>query len=65
MLSTWPAVACLQLTGAWTYEGKRQRLEPGVYVWYVWPGFCDRAATHYGALLGSHTFVVVKKPSRL
>jgi hypothetical protein len=62
VLSTWPSVAHLQLTAAWTYEGKKQTLEPGVYIWYVWPGLGDRTAARYGALLGSHTFVVVKKP---
>jgi hypothetical protein len=62
VLSTWPSTTHLQLTEAWSYEGRKQRLEPGVYVWYVWPGLGDRKAARYGALLGSRRFVVVKKP---
>jgi hypothetical protein len=61
ILSAWPSVAHLQLTRTWVFEGKRRTLEPGVYRWYVWPGLGDRAAARYGALLGSRTFVVVKR----
>jgi len=61
VLSTWPSVAHLQLSAARAYEGKKQKLEPGVYTCYVWPGLGARAAARHGALLGSRTFVVVKK----
>jgi hypothetical protein len=61
VLSAWPAVAHFQLTARWLYDGKSQTLSPGTYTWYVWPGIGPRSAAHYGELLGSRTFVVVKK----
>jgi len=61
LLSAWPSVAHLQLPRSWTYDGKKQKLAPGVYTWYVWPGIGARADAHYGALLGSRTFVVVAR----
>lgn len=62
VLSIWPSVPRLQLSASWTFDRKKQRLQPGVYTWYVWPGLGARAAVRYGGLLGSRTFVVVKKP---
>lgn len=61
VLSVWPPGTRYQLTGAWTYDGKKQKLLPGTYTWYVWPGLGPRKAARYGALLGSRSFVVVKK----
>jgi hypothetical protein len=54
ILSVWPTRPSFQLRRTWTYRGRRYRLRPGVYRWYVWPGFAGR----YGRLLGSSTFVV-------
>jgi hypothetical protein len=59
ILSAWPGSASLRLPRAWTYNGRRYRLQPGRYRWFVWPGFGPRAARHYGRLIGSSTFVVV------
>lgn len=60
VLSAWPARPGFRLRRTWTYEGRRYRLRPGVYRWYVWPGYGRISASHYGRLLGSSTFVVTK-----
>jgi hypothetical protein len=59
VLSTWPVRAHLRLRPAWRYAGVRRRLAPGIYRWFVWPGFGRRARKHYGALIGTRRFVVV------
>jgi hypothetical protein len=56
VLSAWPVRPSLQLRRTWSYRGRRYKLRPGVYRWYVWP----RIAGRYGRLLGSSTFVVKK-----
>ena len=58
LLSTWPGAAKLRLARTWTYAGKRQRLEPGLYTWYVWGARGTRARPVYGKVLGSSTFTV-------
>ncbi len=60
VLSTWPKQASLQLRRTWNFEGRRYRLKPGRYKWYVWPGFGRRKAAQYGHMIGSGTFVVVR-----
>lgn len=61
VLSVWPSIAHYHLVAVWTYEGRKHRLLPGTYTWYVWPGIGSRRAARYGALLGSRSFIVVKK----
>ena len=58
VLSVWPARPGFQLRRTWLYKGRRYRLRPGVYRWYVWPGFGRISAARYGRLLGSSTFAV-------
>jgi hypothetical protein len=58
VLSAWPVRPGFQLRRTWTYNGRRYRLQPGVYRWYVWPGIGRRSAARYGRRLGSSTFVV-------
>jgi hypothetical protein len=58
VLSIWPTKPRLKLPRAWTFEGRRQRLAPGRYRWYVWPGRGPLKAAKYGKLLGGSTFVV-------
>jgi hypothetical protein len=58
LLSVWPAGPSLQLARAWRYGGTEQRLGPGRYSWYVWPGFGAFAAARYGSLVGHRTFIV-------
>ncbi|HEU0336431.1 MAG TPA: HYR domain-containing protein [Gaiellaceae bacterium] len=59
VLSAWPRLARLKLPGRWRYDDRVRQLEPGVYTWYVWPGYGERADTHYGPLLGKSRFRVV------
>jgi hypothetical protein len=58
VFSAWPARARLQLSRAWRLNGRRHRLGPGTYRWYVWPGFGRPAAARYGPAIGSRTFLV-------
>jgi hypothetical protein len=58
VLSAWPAHPTLQLSRSWSFAGRRYRLRPGRYQWYVWPGFGARSAARYGRAIGSGTFVV-------
>jgi hypothetical protein len=44
VLSIWPTKPQLQLRSAWTFERSRQHLLPGLYSWYVWPGFGQLAS---------------------
>jgi hypothetical protein len=60
VLSTWPVQSSFRLRRTWMYNGRRYRLRPGTYRWYVWPGFGRISASHFGRLLGSSTFVVPK-----
>ncbi len=58
ILSAWPTATRYALRTAWTFAGRRYRLSPGTYRWYVWPGLGARAAARYGRLLGTRTFVM-------
>jgi hypothetical protein len=59
ILSSWPAGRQLRIPRAWSFEGRRYRLTPGVYTWYVWPGVGAKADARYGTMLGRSTFRVV------
>jgi hypothetical protein len=56
VLSAWPRRPRLALSKSWRFDGRRHRLKPGVYQWYVFPGFGERSARRYGAALGARTF---------
>jgi hypothetical protein len=58
ILSVWPLSTSLKLPRTWTFAGKRHRLVPGTYRWYVWPGYGPRQASKYGKLLGGSAFVI-------
>jgi hypothetical protein len=60
ILTAWPTRESLRLQRSWRFDGKAQRLSPGRYRWYVWPGFGKRAASNYGKLVGTRTFVVTR-----
>jgi hypothetical protein len=60
VLSIWPAQSSYRLRRTWSFNGRRYRLRPGTYRWYVWPGYGRISASRYGRLLGSSTFVVTK-----
>jgi hypothetical protein len=59
VLSAWPTRPRVQLRSRWTYLGRKRKLTPGVYRWYVWPGFGPARAHRYGRLLGQSTFTVI------
>jgi len=59
VLSAWPVRPNFQLRRTWLYKGRRYRLRPGVYRWYVWPGYGRISAARYGRPLGSSSFVVL------
>jgi hypothetical protein len=56
VFSAWPVRAQLRLPRAWTYHGRRYKLRPGTYSWFVWPGRGLLSAGQYGKLLGGSTF---------
>jgi hypothetical protein len=59
ILSAWPRGTSLKLRRTWTYAGRRYRLIPGRYRWYVWPGYGRPAQRKkFGPLLGASSFVV-------
>ncbi len=60
ILSVWPKKTSFVLKQTWKFSGARFRLRPGVYRWYVWPGFGLRAEVDYGPLMGASTFVVTR-----
>jgi hypothetical protein len=60
ILSIWPTHPSVQLKTSWRFHGRRYRLRPGRYRWYVWPGFGPRAAARYGPAIGPHTLVITR-----
>jgi hypothetical protein len=58
ILSAWPARPSLRLRQTWVSNGRRHRLRPGVYRWYVWPGFGRPSQGRFGERLGGSSFVV-------
>jgi hypothetical protein len=58
ILSAWPRGTSFRLRRSWMYAGRRYRLVPGRYRWYVWPGYGLRTKRKFGPLLGSSSFVV-------
>jgi hypothetical protein len=59
ILSAWPTRAIYQLKRHWTFRGRRYRLSPGIYRWYVWPGYGARAEHRFGRLLVKRRFKIV------
>jgi HYR domain len=60
VLSIWPTRASYALKKTWKYKGRKYSLKPGVYTWFVWPGYGSRVAVDYGPLMGSRTFRIVR-----
>jgi hypothetical protein len=60
ILSTWPKRSTLRLKSSWKYNGKKIKLTPGLYRWYVWPGYGSMKRHKYGNLVGSSTFRLIK-----
>jgi hypothetical protein len=55
--AAWPMTNHLGLPAAWRWSGKKHRLTPGKYRWYVWAGFGARSFARYRTV-GSAQFVV-------
>ena len=58
VLTAWPRRTRLQLQMRWRFNGRAERFRPGLYRWYVWPGYADR---RFGKLVGTSTFVLVRR----
>jgi hypothetical protein len=58
VLSAWPSTPRLKLNARWVFGGKRYRLVPGSYRWFVFPGLGKRSQARYGALVGQSAFTV-------
>ena len=58
ILSAWPRHNQYQLRSKWRYRGKRHRLLPGTYQWFLWAGYGHRSQHRYGKLLGKRSFTV-------
>jgi hypothetical protein len=59
VLSAWPRGNQFELRSQWHYAGRRERLLPGTYHWFVWPGRGPRSRSNYSPLLGRSSFVIV------
>lgn len=59
ILASWPTRPELELRPAWSWRGRRHRLEPGAYRWYVWAGVGRRDAGRY-LRLGTAAFTVLR-----
>jgi hypothetical protein len=57
ILAVWPLKTELALRQSWRWAGRRYRLAPAQYTWFVWAGFGPRTAARY-KLLGHSTFIV-------
>ena len=60
ILSVWPVRPSYAVKKSWKFEGRKYTLKPGVYTWFVWPGYGPRSAVDYGELMGSRTFQIVR-----
>ena len=60
ILSVWPVRPAYKLKKSWKFDGRKYTLKPGVYTWFVWPGYGGRSAVDYGELMGSRTFRIVR-----
>jgi hypothetical protein len=55
--SAWPTTPQVGLRPTWKWSGRRFRLTPGRYRWYVWAGIGPRTLARYRSV-GSESFVV-------
>jgi hypothetical protein len=60
VLSVWPVRPAYALKKSWKFEGRKYTLKPGVYTWFVWPGYGPRSDVNYGNLMGSRTFQIAR-----
>jgi hypothetical protein len=60
IFSAWPAQPRLRLRKTWVWNGRRQRLVPATYRWFVWPAYRRHGKVRYGKPLGHSDFVVAR-----
>jgi len=60
ILSVWPVRPSYAVKKSWKFQGRKYTLKPGVYTWFVWPGYGPRSAVDYGEMMGSRTFQIVR-----
>ena len=58
LLDSWPTEGTLRIPSSWSYRGHAYRLDPGSYLWFVYPGIGPRSAGRYGPLLASGRFTI-------
>jgi hypothetical protein len=58
IMSVWPRRPGFVIPRSWRYGGRAYALEPGRYVWYVWPAKGTRAQPQFGRVLGRSSFIV-------
>jgi hypothetical protein len=55
--AAWPTMHQVGLSATWKWSGRRFRLSPGRYRWYVWAGLGPRRAAQY-RMVGSERFTI-------
>ena len=63
VLAAWPARHQLGVPAEWKWNGRRHRLRPGHYHWYVWAGFGPRSFAQYRTV-GTADFIVAAHSKR-
>jgi hypothetical protein len=59
ILSRWPVQTQLRLRRTWVWNGRKWRLVPGTYRWFVWPAYKRKGGgIRYGKSLGFSDFVI-------
>ena len=59
ILSAWPRGNQLRLGAQWRFAGRPERLLPGDYHWFVWPGRGPRSRSSFGPLVGRSSFAII------
>jgi hypothetical protein len=60
VLTVWIRPRQYRLKRQWTSLGRRERLVPGFYTWFVFPGTGNPAVGNYGPLMGQSSFTIVR-----
>ena len=58
VLDLWPASSHALVPKRVSYRGAHHRLQPGRYLWFVYPGYGPRASHKYGELAGTGVLLV-------